>query len=169
MGPQMQVSSTVRLPPGYPVSLPDQANLEASLWHTMAASAQQGQVSPLTAMKVSAALDEPFPPLPKVAPKDDPSPPPREESLPVQQHQEMDTALAPFQFTAPQPQFKPIRQANPSTQSQSHQDKQTARGVARLPQSWRGPGPESTGRGRSLQIAKSAITGRPRARSQDRS
>ena len=170
MGPQMHVSSTVRPPPGYPVGPPDQATLEASMWHTMAASAQQGPVSPLTAMKVSAALDEPFPPLPKVAPKDNPPPPPppREESLPVQQHQEMDTDPAPFQFTAPQ--SKPIRQANPSTQSQSHQDKQTAWGVVRPPQSWRGPGPEGTGRGmRALQIAKSAMTGQPGARSQDRS
>ena len=173
MGPQMQASSTVRAPPGYPVSPPDQANLEASLWHTMAASAQQGKVSLLTAMKISAILDEPFPPLPQVPPKDNTPPPPtpREESmpLPVQQHQEMDTAPAPFQFRAPQPQSKPIRQANPSTQSQSYQDKQTVRGVARSPQTWRGPRPESTGRGGSLQITKSAMAGRPGARSQDRS
>ena len=170
MGPQMPVSGTMRPPPGYPVIPLDQATLETSMWHTMAASTQQGQASPLTAMKVAAVLDEPFPPLPTGPPKDNPPPPPppTDESLPVQQHQEMDTEPAPFQFTAPQ--SAPIRQANPSTQSQERGERRTARGVARPLQSWRGPGPEGAGRGlRALQMAKAALAARSTARSQDRS
>ena len=140
------------------------------MWHTATASTQQGQASPLTAMKVAAVLDEPFPLLPTGPPKDNPPPPPppRDESLPVQQHQEMDTEPAPFQFVTPQP--KAIRQANPSTQSQARDDRKTARVVARPPQSWRGPAPEGAGRGmRALQMAKSVLVGQPGVRSHDRS